>query len=208
MSATVSASRMRPMRSVSSIRRTASWATFASISGKPSRADSSKQSRSRMPSRLARRDQLGLVREVGVAADEVGRAVEDALIGAPVVGQRQPPSREPGADVLDLGVAPAVDGLLGVADRRNVAEVDRGGEPDEVELDSVGVLELVDDQVAESLPAQAPKLGNSLERVDDLEQEVIEIAQRLGVESVLVGAVDREQDLDRLQLGARRVGSP
>ena len=56
MSATVSVSRSRPMRSASSTRRTASDATFGSISGNPAFLDSSKQSRSRMPRLSKRRD--------------------------------------------------------------------------------------------------------------------------------------------------------
>src|SRR5437773_9287411 len=149
--------------------------------------------------------ELWLVREVGVAADEISGAVEDGLVGAPVVGQRQAPAREPRANVFDLGVAPAVDRLLRVADDSHVPEVVCSGEADEVELDAVGVLELVHDQVAEALPAPAPKLGHALERVDDLEQEIVEVTQRLVAQPVLVGAVDGEQHLDRLELRTTRV---
>src|SRR5438093_3309783 len=153
----------------------------------------------------ARRHEVRLVREVSVAADEIGGAVEDALVGTPVVGQGQAPAREPRANVFDLGVAPAVDRLLRIADDGHIPEVVRSGEADEVELDAVGVLELVDDQVAEALAAPAPKLGHALERVDDLEQKVVEVTQRLVVQPVLVGAVDGEQHLDRLELRAGRI---
>ena len=70
-----------------------------------------------------------------------------------VSGRRRP--RKARADVLDLGVAPAVDRLLRVADHGDVAEAVGGEQPDEVELDAVGVLELVDEQVAEPLAAAA-----------------------------------------------------
>ena len=40
----------------------------------------------RTATRSTRGDELGLVREVGIPADEVGRAVEDALVRAAVMG--------------------------------------------------------------------------------------------------------------------------
>src|SRR6267378_579147 len=149
-----------------------------------------------------RGDKVGFAGEIGVAADEVGRAVEDALVRAAVVRERQPPARKPGAYVFDLRVAPAVDRLLRVANHRDVAKALRGGQADEVELDAVGVLELIDDQIAEALAAAPSKLRHSLERIDDLEEQVVEIAQPPFVKRVLVGAIDRVQDLDGLQLRA------
>ena len=93
--------------------------------------------------------------------------------------ERKPLPRKARPDVFDLGVAPAIDRLLRVADRRDVAEVLRRGEADEVQLDAVGVLELVDHQVTKALTAAPSKFRHALQRVDHLEEQVIEIAQPL-----------------------------
>src|SRR5258708_19292049 len=97
-----------------------------------------------------------------MGADERGGASEDLLERSPVVRERESLAPKAAADVLDLGVAPAIDRLLRVADHGHVPEVVRGQEPDEVELDPVGVLELVDEQVPESFAAAPPDLGHSL----------------------------------------------
>src|SRR5205807_3423338 len=117
-------------------------------------------------------------------------------------------SRKPSADVVDLSVSPSVDRLLRVTHDCYVAEVFAGREPDEVELDAIGVLELVDDQMAESLPAAPAEFWNALHSVDHTKQQVVEVAQRLGAEGVLVSAVDGEENFDRFQLGARRIRPP
>ena len=114
-----------------------------------------------------RGDEVGLGREVAVAADEVGGAVENLLERAPVVSERQPPPAEPGPDVLDLRVSPAVDRLLGVTDSRDVAELIPRQQADQVQLDAVGVLELVHEEVSKSLAAAGAKLGYALQRIDD-----------------------------------------
>ena len=157
--------------------------------------------------------QVGLGCEVRVAVDEVGRAVEDGLVGAAVVCQGQPPARKTRADVVDLRVAPAVDRLFGVADHGHVSESVGRRQPDEIELDTVGVLELVHDQIAKALTTAAAELGHTLESIDHLEQQIIEVPQSLRMQGVLVGTVDGEQDVDGFKLGtswvrsARAVGS-
>ena len=148
----------------------------------------------------AGRDQVRFVGKVWISADEVGRAVEDALVRASVVGQRQAQPGKEAADVVDLGVAPSVDRLFGVAYRGDIAECLGRGKTDEVELDAVGVLELVDDEVAKALAAAVAEFGHSFQGVDDLEEQVVEVAQALLAQAVLVRAVDREENLDRLQL--------
>src|SRR6266851_7192071 len=148
----------------------------------------------------ARSDEVGLCREIRVPPDERGRAIQDLLEGSAVVRERKPPAAETAADVLDLGVAPAVDRLIRVADDGHVPEVIGRQQPDEVELDPVGVLELVDEQVAEALAAAPAKLGHTLERIDHLEDEIVEVAQPLCRERLLVSAIHEMQDLDRLQL--------
>src|SRR5712691_1054829 len=111
----------------------------------------------------ARRDEVGLVREIGIAPDERGRAIQDLLERSPVMREWESFAPETAADVLDLGVAPAVDRLLRVADHGHVPEVIGRQEPDEVELDPVGVLELVHEQIAESFATAPAELGHSLE---------------------------------------------
>ena len=126
------------------------------------------------------------------------------------MSERQPPPAEPGPDVLDLRVSPAVDRLLGVTDSRDVAELIPRQQADQVQLDAVGVLELVHEEVSKSLAAAGAKLGYALQRIDDREDEVIEVAQAPVAERVLIGAVDQGQDLDRLELslgGAFAAGS-
>ena len=53
--------------------------------------------------------------------------------------------------VLDLGAAPAVDGLVVVADHEHAAAV-AGEQAHEAVLDRVGVLEFVDQDFAEAMP--------------------------------------------------------
>src|SRR5207253_1844245 len=83
---------------------------------------------------------------------------------AAVVCQGQPPARKTRADVVDLRVAPAVDRLFGVADHGHVSESVGRRQPDEIELDAVGVLELVHDQIAKALTTAAAELGHRPER--------------------------------------------
>src|SRR6267378_5047424 len=155
--------------------------------------------------RPARGDKLRFAVEVGVTPDEVRRAVEDALVRAPVVSERQAPPGKARADVLDLRVTPSIDRLFRIADDGDVAEVLGRGQPDEIELDPVGVLELVDDEVAESLATAAAEFGHALQCFDHPEEQVVEVAQSLSVQSVLVCAIYGEEDIDRLALSERRV---
>src|SRR5258708_29116 len=155
----------------------------------------------------SQRDELGLAGEVGVAADEVRGTVEDALVGAAVVREGQAAAAKTAADVLNLRVTPAVDRLLRVADHGDVAEVVGGEQADEVELDAVRVLELVDEQVAESLAALAAELGHTFERVGDLKDQVVEVTQPLLVQRVLVGAIHGVEDGDGLPFRERRIGT-
>ena len=122
------------------------------------------------------------------------------------MGQRQPGAWKTRPDVVDLRIAPSVNRLLRVADHGHVAEALGGREPDEVQLDAVGVLELVHDQVAESLPAAPAEFRHPLQGVDHAKQQVVEVAEILCPERVLVGAVDGEEHLDGLCLRARGVG--
>ena len=117
------------------------------------------------------------------------------------MGQRERTAWEPAANVLDLSVTPAVDRLLRVTNDGHVAEVVGGQHADEVQLDAVGVLELIDQQVAEALAAARSKLGHPAESVDHVEDEVVEVTQPAGPQRVLVRLVNEGQHLDRLELG-------
>jgi hypothetical protein len=80
--------------------------------------------------------------------------VQDARVRAVVAGQLQPALRaDRRAQLLeqgDLGSAEPVDGLLGVADREQlvVLEPDAAEQLDQLHLHRVGVLHLVQEQVA------------------------------------------------------------
>jgi hypothetical protein len=122
---------------------------------------------------------------VGGIEDRLRRAVvavQDDDLGVGVVGLEV-------QDVLDRGAAEAVDALLGVADDHDVA-VGTGEELDEVVLGPVGVLVLVDHQVAE---AALVVLEHAVEQLQDrhrLDDQIVEV-ERVGLEQpVLVGLVD------------------
>src|SRR6202011_604481 len=151
------------------------------------------------------RDQVGLAGKVRVAADECCGAIQDFLERPPVVRERKALATEPAADVLDLRVTPAVDRLLRVTDDGHVSKSVLSQQPDEVQLDPVGVLEFVDEQVSEPLATPAAELWHALERVDYIEDQIVEIAQALGGQRFLVGAIHEVQNLDRLELRVRRL---
>ena len=159
----------------------------------------------RRGSAAAGRHEVRLPGKVRVAPNEVGRAIQDSLVRAPVVRQGKTPAREQASDVVYLRITPPVDGLLRVAHHCYVAEAFCSRKANEVELDAVGVLELVDDEVVKTIATAMAELRHPLERVDDLEQEVVEVAEALLAQAVLVRAVDREQDVDGFELGPRRV---
>ena len=88
-----------------------------------------------------------LLLALAIACDDVVGGVQDSLSGAVVLLQEY--GLGPGEvlfeaeDVPDVGVAPGVDGLVGVAYDADVA-VGAGQLAGEAVLDDVGVLELVD----------------------------------------------------------------
>jgi hypothetical protein len=77
-------------------------------------------------------------------------------------------------DVADVGLAPTIDRLVGVADDEKVAVL--GGEGgDEDVLDAVGVLVLVDQDVAEALLVAFEQGRHLVEELDRQSEEVVEI---------------------------------
>ena len=88
-------------------------------------------------------------------------------------------------DVLDIGAAPAIDGLIFVAHNTNVV-VRFGEQAHELVLAAIGVLILVDHDVAEA--AIVERTGRFIveEEADGFEQEVVEIEGIGGAEGLLV----------------------
>ena len=97
-------------------------------------------------------------------------------------------------DVAHVGAAPAVDGLVVVADGADVAPR-AAEEPQHLELGAVGVLVLVDEDVQElALPARAHVLALAPE-ARDLAHEVVEVERAVLLQRRLVARVDDAGDL-------------
>ena len=135
---------------------------------------------------------------VRVVGDDVVGGVEDARGGAVVLLEFDDPGGLKGVleaeDMSGLGAAPAVDGLVVIADDGEVV-VGRGEVDEELVLGGVGVLELVDHEEA---PAAAEAFGEGgvlAEDDEDLEEEVAEVGAALAAELVLVEVVEAGESL-------------
>ena len=93
-------------------------------------------------------------------------------------------------DVVDVGAAPAVDRLVVVADAAQVA-VGLGEQPEPEILDDVGVLVLVDQDVAEAALVVGENVGVLAEEPQRLEQEIAEIDGVERLQAGLIGCVER-----------------
>jgi len=105
-------------------------------------------------------------------------------------------------DVADVGATPRVDALVVVADHGEIAVL-AGQEIGEAVLRVVGVLVLVDEHEAERLLVMPEALGEALEQLHRLHEEVVEVhGVHLGVtllvERVHVGRGLREPPPDTL----------
>ncbi len=130
--------------------------------------------------------------------DGVG-GVEDGLGGAVVLLQVDDAGVRVVAleveDVAQVGGAPGVDGLVGVADDADVA-VPAGELADEHVLDDVGVLELVDQDVQVALLVLvAARPRGSRKRQHRLHQQVVEVEGVVLGQQRLVALVDARDDL-------------
>ena len=99
------------------------------------------------------------------------------------------------AEDRHVGVAEAVDRLELVADGEQVVALER---LEHVELQAVGVLELVDHDQREALRPAPPVLGIGREQVAHAELEVLEVqarALRLGLGVALAEALEQRGDL-------------
>ena len=88
-------------------------------------------------------------------------------------------------DVADVGAAEAVDALVAVAHHADVAVL-LGQHHDQLVLCPVGVLELVDEHVAEAVPVVGQHVGVGAEHVDGDHEQVVEVHGAVGQQSALV----------------------
>ena len=141
-------------------------------------------------------------------------AVEDLRARAEVGLQPRPPAdgSQPLASLLeqlDVGVAEAVDRLLRIADREQVLVGDR---LDQLELDTVGVLQLVDHDplkalrvaLAQLVACQKQLAGHQLEV---LEVDARELALAVGISLAECGQ-QRVELIAHRRRGARRAIGP
>ncbi len=96
------------------------------------------------------------------------------------------------AEVRRVGAGEPVDRLVGIADHAQVAAVAEPG-PQQAELRGAGVLELVDEEVAEAPPLRGGELGVALEHVGAAGDEVVEVDEPALALLALVAAEDRRR---------------
>ena len=129
------------------------------------------------PARVADGEEL-----LGLAADVVGDdgvgGIEDGLGRAEVLLQHDGRHVGEGAlelqDVADVGAAPAVHGLVGVADHADVA-VRLAQQLDDLVLRVVRVLELVDEDVPEALLVVGAHVVVGLQEIGRHHEQVVEV---------------------------------
>ncbi len=112
-----------------------------------------------------------------------------------------------GQNVLDVGAAPRVDRLVVVADDHEVLVLACEQVGDGV-LDAVGVLVLVDADLAEALLVVIEHLGVLREKLEGLDQEVVEVHGVGALEAALQHVVDagRRAVDGRLRVGLQLLG--
>ncbi len=103
-------------------------------------------------------------------------------LGALIVGQEA-------LDVLDLGAAPAVDGLVIVADDHHFAAV-ASQHPQPGVLDTVGILELIHQDVLEAVAVVLEDVGLAQPQLVGAQQEFCEVHQPGAIAGLLIGLVD------------------
>ena len=135
---------------------------------------------------------LGLEPRRVVELDQAMGGVQDALPRAVVAGQELDLGLgevvEEADQVLDPGAAEAVDALIVVADHGQVAALPRQ-QLDELELDVVGVLELVHQDVAEALLVLALEVGPLAQQAQREPDLVPEVDPAVPEQQVVIGRV-------------------
>ena len=91
--------------------------------------------------------------------------------------------------MLDAGPAPAVDGLVVVADREYLRAT-TGQQPQPGVLEPVGVLELVHQQMAEPGAVMLQQLGVRQQQLLGAQQDLGEIHQAAAATELVVGGID------------------
>ena len=157
---------------------------------------------------LALGEQL-FVHAVGVAADDGFGRVEDDLRGAVVLLQqdelRGGVVLAEAVDVAEVGAPPAVDRLVGIAHGKEV--VLRRRQPGEQGvLGRVCVLELVHQDVLVLLLVALEHVGALVEEQHGVHQQVVEVHGVVGLQELLVVAVDAAGDLGDVVAGGVEVG--
>ncbi len=92
-------------------------------------------------------------------------------------------------DVVDLGAAPAVDRLIVVADAADIRAALRQ-EPQPQVLRDVGVLVLVDEDVAEAAMVVGEHVRMLAEEPDAFEQQIAKVAGVEVLEARLIGSIE------------------
>ena len=128
-----------------------------------------------------------------VVRDQAGGGAEDVAGGAVVA--LEPDDGGAGEilleaqDVVDLGAAPAVDRLVVVADAAEVRRALRE-QPQPQVLHDVGVLVLVDQDVAEAALVVGEHVGMLAEEAQRFEQQVAEVDGVELLQALLVGGIE------------------
>ena len=86
-------------------------------------------------------------------------------------------------DVADVGAAPAVDGLILVADDAEIG-LGAGQQAQQIVLHAVGVLIFVDVQIAEALLPGGARVVEAAQHFDGAQQQIVEI-ERAGLAQCL-----------------------
>ena len=130
-----------------------------------------------------------------VVGDDAVRGAEDVVGGTVVLFEldlaRAGEIGREVQDVSDVGAAPRVDALIIVADHADVLPELREI-LEQFELGGVGVLILVDQQVAVTVLIARQTLRLLLEYLQDEQQKVVEIQRVLKLQDLLVAFVDRQ----------------
>jgi hypothetical protein len=109
-------------------------------------------------------------------------------------------------DVLDVGAAPGIDGLVVVAHHHDAPV---GGEPlHDLVLDAVGVLVLVDEHVSEALAPGLFPLRKTAEEVQHVQEQVVEVHGVGGLQGLAVVLEDLGRVLgDGIEGGGEVLGT-
>ena len=138
-----------------------------------------------------------LLHALSVGRDELGRGVEYRLRGAVILLQRDDfgvrEVRLKAENVANVGVAPRVDGLVGVADGAQVAMLARDEARDGV-LRHVGVLKLVYHKVDVALAVLARHFIPLAQQDVGFEKKVVEVRRRGLVHQRFIALVHAPDD--------------